>query len=121
MTRRLEPLDRVKELSDASVPFPFDVHAMIHSTDAPALEAELQSSFERAQINLVNTRKEFYRVPLSDIRAAVDKRGLDVSWTMRAEALEYRESAAARKKMGVTKDDECYEATSPTTGERKST
>lgn len=98
MTRRLEPLDRVKELSDASVPFPFDVHAMIHSTNAPALEAELQSHFEEAQLNLVNTRKEFYRVPLSAIRAAVDQRNLDVSWTMRAEALEYRESMAARRK-----------------------
>lgn len=31
MTRRLEPMDRVKELGDASVPFSFDVHAMIYS------------------------------------------------------------------------------------------
>ena len=35
MTRRLDPQDRVDELGSASVPFLFDIHAMIHSEDAP--------------------------------------------------------------------------------------
>ncbi len=58
MTRRLEPLDRVRELGDASVPFDFDVHAMINSEDAPTLEHELQSRFREPAVNLVNPRKE---------------------------------------------------------------
>lgn len=98
MTRRLEPLDRVKELGDASVPFPFDVHAIIHSTDAPSLESELQTHFSKQQVNLVNSRKEFYRVGLNDIRGLLDSKEIEASWTMRAEAMEYRESLAIQKK-----------------------
>ena len=58
MTRRLEPLDRVRELGDASVPFEFDVHAMIYSEDAPALEKEFHKQFESRRVNLVNDRRE---------------------------------------------------------------
>lgn len=99
MTRRLEPLDRVRELGDASVPFPFDVHAMIYSEDAPGLETALHKYFVQNQVNKVNPRKEFFRIPIADIRAEVEKRGLDVTWTMAAEALEYRESLAIEKSM----------------------
>lgn len=60
MTRRLEPLDRVRELGDASVPFPFDVHAMIYCEDAPKLETELHRFFVQNQVNKVNPRKEFF-------------------------------------------------------------
>jgi hypothetical protein len=67
MTRRLEPLDRVKELGDASVPFAFDVHAMIYSEDAPALEAQLHRKFADVRINLINDRKEFFRTDLASI------------------------------------------------------
>jgi hypothetical protein len=99
MTRRLEPLDRVKELSDASVPFDFDVHAMIYSDDAPSLEKELHRTFEQNSVNKVNPRKEFFRLPLTDIRQAVEERGLnEIHWTMKAEAAEYRETQSVAKK-----------------------
>ena len=97
MTRRLEPLDRVKELGDASVPFAFDVHAMIRSEDAPTLERLLQNKFRDMQINKVNNRKEFFRLPLERIRAFAAEKGLDVTFTMAAEAREYRETMALEK------------------------
>jgi len=62
LTRRLEPLDRIRELGDASVPFEFDVHTLIRSDDAPALEHALHQRFVRNQVNKVNARKEFFRV-----------------------------------------------------------
>ncbi|MCW9015422.1 MAG: DUF4041 domain-containing protein, partial [Kangiellaceae bacterium] len=71
LTRRLEPMDRVKELGDASVPFAFDVHAMIYVEDAPALESALHREFSSRRVNAVNLRKEFFRTKLSDIRNAV--------------------------------------------------
>lgn len=71
MTRRLEPMERVYELSDASVPFNFDTHAMIFSNDAPALEAALHRAFDDRKVNAVNHRREFFRVPLSEIKAVV--------------------------------------------------
>lgn len=108
MTRRLEPLDRVRELGDASVPFEFDVHALIHSEDAPGLERELQKRFIQLQVNKVNPRKEFFRVALRQIREIVETRGLQVSWTMAAEAREYRETLAIEQAMAAdtTKADE---------------
>ena len=92
MTRRLEPLDRIKELGDASVPFEFDVHSMIYSNNAPGLERELHKKFMRLQMNKVNPRKEFFRVTLADIKAEVDKMNINAKWTMTAEARHYRES-----------------------------
>ena len=71
MTRRLEPMDRVDELGDASVPFDFDVHALIFSDNAPALEAALHRAFEDRKLNMVNTRREFFRVSLDEIKAVV--------------------------------------------------
>lgn len=97
MTRRLEPLDRVRELGDASVPFPFDVHAMIWSDDAPALENALHKQFVTAQVNKVNPRKEFFRVPIADLRRAVEAMGLQASWTLSAEASQYRETLAIER------------------------
>lgn len=94
MTRRLEPLDRVRELGDASVPFAFDVHAMIYSEDAPALENALHRKFNELRLNKVNPRKEFFRVNLGDIRAATQEMGLTAQFTMLAQAQEYRESLA---------------------------
>ncbi|HJA77167.1 MAG TPA: DUF4041 domain-containing protein [Candidatus Desulfovibrio gallistercoris] len=94
MTRRLEPLDRVRELGDASVPFAFDVHAMIYSEDAPALENALHRKFNELRLNKVNPRKEFFRVDLGDIRAATQEMGLTAQFTMLAQAQEYRESLA---------------------------
>lgn len=98
MTRRLEPLDRVKELGDASVPFDFDVHAMIYSEDAPALEREMHRVFDVLSVNKVNPRKEFFEVSISDIRAQVEMAGYsDVHWTMKAEAAEYKQSLSMSK------------------------
>lgn len=94
MTRRLEPLDRVKELGDASVPFNFDVHAMIWCEDAPALERTLHKRFVQAQVNKVNPRKEFFRLPLAQLRQVVEEHEIEASWTMAAKAAEYRESQA---------------------------
>ena len=99
MTRRLEPLDRIRELGDASVPFAFDVHAMIESEDAPALESGLHRALALTQMNKVNPRKEFFRVALADIRALVEKQGLDATWTLAAEAAEYRETLAIEESM----------------------
>lgn len=98
MTRRLEPLDRVKELSDASVPFTFDVHAMIHSNDAPNLENELHKCFHNTRVNKVNMRKEFFRASLTKIKDRVKELGYEAHWTMKAEALEYRESLQIAKR-----------------------
>lgn len=71
MTRRLEPMDRIKELSSASVPFEFDVHAMIFSDNAPSLENELHKHFDKNRVNKINPRKEFFRVKLDDIEQYV--------------------------------------------------
>jgi DNA repair exonuclease SbcCD ATPase subunit len=102
MTRRLEPLDRVKELGDASVPFEFDVHAMIPSEDAPSLENELHSVFDELRLNHVNRRKEFFRVPLERIREFVRERKIEATFTMLAEARQYRESKALA---GMTQEE----------------
>lgn len=101
MTRRLEPFDRVKELGDASVPFPFDVHAMIWADDAPALENALHKRFVTAQINKVNPRKEFFRVPMTALREVVDEMGLRATWTLTAEASQYRETLAIEKELAA--------------------
>jgi len=92
MTRRLEPLDRVKELGDASVPFLFDVHAMIFSEDAPKLEKELHKIFRERRVNKVNNRKEFFNVSLSEIQSNVESHHGTVEFTKLAEAKEYRET-----------------------------
>lgn len=92
MTRRLDPMDRVKELGDASVPFPFDVHAMVYSENAPALENALHQHFADQSVNLVNMRKEFFRVDLKDVEPYATQRGFAISFTKLAEAREYRET-----------------------------
>lgn len=71
LTRRLEPYDRVKELGDASVPFEFDVHAMIFSDDAPTLESTLHRHFRDRELNKVNHRKEFFKVDIDEIEEVV--------------------------------------------------
>jgi hypothetical protein len=103
MTRRLEPMDRVKELGDASVPFPFDVHAMIRTSDAPTLENALHDHFDYRRLNLENQRKEFFRVSIDEIKEELlglkDTLGIDseLKLTLLAEAKEYRMSQAKRK------------------------
>jgi hypothetical protein len=98
LTRRLEPLDRVRELGDASVPFEFDVHALIYSEDAPALENALHKELAAFQVNRVNDRKEFFRVDLDTIESAVNKHHGRFRLTRLAEAKEFRESQALSAK-----------------------
>ena len=93
MTRRLEPMDRINELSSASVPFAFDVHAMIFSTDAPELESKLHQIFDKNRVNRINTRKEFFHVSLDKIEEAVkDNFDNTVEFTRIPAAKEYNES-----------------------------
>jgi len=97
MTRRLDPMDRVKELGDASVPFSFDVHAIIFTEDAPAMETALHRKFNQHRVNAVNLRKEFFRVELQKIRDAVkeiDGDNIDFKTTIAAE--EYFETKRLR-------------------------
>lgn len=95
MTRRLDPMERIDELGDASVPFNFDVHAMIFSEDAPKLEAALHKAFEDRKLNMVNTRREFFRVTLDEIETVV-KANYDktVEFIKIPPAEQYRQSLA---------------------------
>lgn len=110
MTRRLEPMDRVKELGDASVPFPFDVHALIRTSDAPSLENALHKHFNHRRLNLENERKAFFHVTIEEIRdeleALKEQIGLDsgLRLTLLAEAKEYRMSQAKRKHLEINWD-----------------
>ena len=100
MTRRLNPQDRVDELGDASVPFNFDVHAMIFSDDAPSLENELHKAFESKKINLVNGRREFFNVSLDEIKAEVKKHHEKlIEIKDYPDAEQYRESILIRKQL----------------------
>lgn len=99
MTRRLEPEERVKELGDASVPFSFDIHAMIFSEDAPKLEAALHNRFESHKVNMVNPRKEFFNVTLDEIKNVVKSNHIDATFIDIPEAEEYRETKAILKKL----------------------
>ena len=102
MTRRLNPQDRVDELGDASVPFKFDVHAMIFSEDAPALEAALHRAFEDKKLNMVNQRREFFNVTLDEIKEVVRKNyDKTVEFIDIPDAEQYRVS----KKMRENKDN----------------
>ncbi len=92
MTRRLEPMERVKELSGAAVPFDFDVHAMISCDDAPALEKTLHDHLERYRINRINLRKEFFRVELSKIINEVERHHGRVDYIADPMALQYLQS-----------------------------
>ncbi len=93
MTRRLDPQERVYELSDASVPFNFDIHAMIFTEDAPGLETALHNAFESKKLNKINTRREFFAVSLDEIKAEV-RNNFDktVEWIDIPEAEQYRQS-----------------------------
>jgi len=99
VTRRLEPQERIEELGDASVPFEFDVHAMIFSHDAPSLESALHDHFADRAINKVNPRKEFFRVDINEIENIVHTHhNVVVEFTKMAKAEEYRLSIAEQKK-----------------------
>ncbi|MGE6762240.1 DUF4041 domain-containing protein [Corallococcus interemptor] len=97
MTRRLVPQDRIDELGDASVPFEFDVHAIIRTSDAPALENALHKAFANRRVNRINERKEFFRVSLDEVAQAVRKHHGEFELTRTAEAAEYRKTLALQE------------------------
>ncbi|AZA93539.1 T5orf172 domain [Chryseobacterium nakagawai] len=103
MTRRLEPLDRVRELGDASVPFEFDVHAMIYCDDAPALEKQLHRKFLKRQLNKINPRKEFFKLNIHEVRSYLESMGISCKWTLSAEAKQYRETLKLEEEMKTNK------------------
>jgi hypothetical protein len=94
LTRRLEPEERVRELGDASVPFPFDIHALVYSENAPELETKLHEHFWSRRINWANDRKEFFRASISEVDAALKILGLESQLLTVPEAREYRETLA---------------------------
>ena len=99
VTRRLEPLERIRELSSASVPFQFDVHALIFSEEAFALETELHNQLAHYKVNKVNGRKEYFKVPFEKIRSILaDHKELMVELNEDAEAFEYRQTKAIEAK-----------------------
>lgn len=104
MTRRLEPIDRIKELGDASVPFQFDVHAMIYSGVARTLEYELHKAFSLKKVNMLNNRKEFFKVSLEEIEETIKKLGFEAEFTKMAEAMQYRETMAILNKLENKED-----------------
>jgi len=98
-TRRPDPQERVDELGNASVPFEFDIHALIETENAPVLEHKLHKQFLEYQVNKMNSRKEFFRVKLADIHSEVEKlkQGEDFTiklWTDKAAATQYKDSVA---------------------------
>lgn len=93
MTRRLVPEERIRELSNASVPFPYDIHAMIFSEDCPKLESDIHRLLDDKRVNKVNNRKEFFDVTLEEVEEIVTNLlGKEVQFTKIAEAQQYRES-----------------------------
>jgi chromosome segregation ATPase len=98
MTRRMEPMERILELGGASVPFPFDLHAMLYSDNAPELENSLHQLFAERRLNRVNPRREFYHnVELDEVEAFVKAKGLSAQFIKDPEAREYRETIAKRE------------------------
>ena len=94
MTRRLDPVDRIRELGDASVPFLFDTHAIIYCEDAPAMEKALHTAFDDRRVNKANGRKEFFSVSLEEIEREARKFTPNAEFITNIEAQEYRETLA---------------------------
>lgn len=99
MTRRLEPMDRIRELGDASVPFRFDVHALIFSEDAIALETALHQRFATQRVNHVNAHREFFYVTPAEVREAIADLGSQylLEYTEDIEAPEWRQSGGPER------------------------
>ncbi|WP_330442225.1 DUF4041 domain-containing protein [Flavobacterium sp. C4GT6] len=99
MTRRLEPSDRVRELGDASVPFQFDIHAMIYSDEARTLEYELHQAFAEKKVNMLNYRREFFNATLEEIESKIKELGFKAEFSTIPEAMEYRETQVILNKI----------------------
>lgn len=102
VTRRLEPQERVDELGDASVPFNFDVHALIFSDDAPKLENAIHKAFAASRLNMINNRREFFHVSLEEIERVV-KQNFEkpVDFIRTAAADQYRQSLKLKSELGT--------------------
>lgn len=96
LTRRLNPMERIEELSNASVPFPFDVHAFIYCDDAPALEAKLHQTFSDKRVNAINYRKEYFNVTLEEIKKVIQGMGFDIQYLDQPNATQYYNSMRLR-------------------------
>lgn len=92
LTRRLDPTERVDELSNASVPFPFDIHAIIESEDAPLLEVTLHKAFDNYKMNKTNWRKEFFKVSLDEIERVVKESGINATFIKEYPAKQFYDS-----------------------------
>jgi hypothetical protein len=115
LTRRLIPEERVKELGDASVPFTFDVHAMIYSEDAPSLERAIHADLDSRRVNLVNSRKEFFVASLAEIERVVLTHCDNIRFTKVAEAEDFRKSMAIRREQKSSSRDGTWERMSSPT------
>lgn len=97
MTRRLDPMDRVRELGDASVPFRYDVHALIFSEDAVGLEGDLHKHFHSGRVNAINERREFFYATPEEVGKALEALGVKaLEFEATPEALEWRQSESVR-------------------------
>lgn len=93
LTRRLEPMDRIRELGDASVPFPFDVHALFFAEDAVTIESELHKHFSVRRLNQVNLRREFFFASPQEVREVLlSKVGNLLEFADEAESTQYLQS-----------------------------
>ncbi|PRY79320.1 DUF4041 domain-containing protein [Alkalibacterium olivapovliticus] len=102
VTRRLNPYERIAELSSASVPFPFDIHAIIFSYEAYQLENTLHKRFDSQRINKINSRKEFFKVTIDEIKDTLEEyKDLTIDFTELPDAEEYRET----KKLDISHTD----------------
>jgi len=114
MTRRLEPMDRVRELGDASVPFRYDVHALIFSDDAVSLEGNLHNAFAHARVNLVNTHREFFFVTPLDVKERLKEfQGDLLQFVDVPEAAEWRQSESSRPTLASPAPAATSEAVAP--------
>lgn len=103
LTRRLDPVDRIRELGDASVPFVFDIHAVIYSDNAPALERALHAEFAEGRVNGKNLRKEFFRASIADVERAVRRLAPEASFFSDVEAQDFQETLAMRNALLLAK------------------
>lgn len=108
MTRRLDPTERVKELGDASVPFSFDIHAMIYSENAPQLETALHKRFWNNRVNYVNDRREFFNINLNEIEEAVKENGAEIEFIKIPEAKEFRETISIKSINSVKEQSKTF-------------
>ena len=105
MTRRLDPVDRIKELSSASVPFSFDIHCFIFSEDAVSLESELHKRLNNCRVNRVNMRKEFFRVSVDELEKLVYSINPSAEFNRTMIAEQYRQGLSVKNVVELETDD----------------